>query len=88
MQCGYDGPAIRASRTTHCVLCGCDLAQRPPRSYAELEGFITMLPAPEPVDVETDTRRVRIRQRWVAFSVCVTCAIATLAYLAWTAFSV
>jgi hypothetical protein len=38
MQCGQMQPASRAPAT--CVTCGCDFQQRPPRSYAEMEGLV------------------------------------------------
>jgi len=85
MMCGYDGPAMRLPHTTHCVLCGCDLAQRPARSYAELEGFIptaSIEPAPP---VGLDPQRAKLMQRWVAFIVFAGCALATLIYLAFAA---
>jgi hypothetical protein len=58
-----------------CVRCGCDLRERPPRSYAEMEGLIGQpltLDAPlaslnadphEPFQ----TFRGRLIQRWLAF---------------------
>lgn len=42
LSCGYDGPALqghRAEATYVCPNCGEDLYARPPRSYAEMEGF-------------------------------------------------
>jgi hypothetical protein len=43
--CGYGGhfaqlkPEAARRRAAHCPRCGCDFATRPPRSYAEMEGF-------------------------------------------------
>lgn len=88
MACGYDGPAIRASHSTHCVRCGCDLLARPPRSYAELEGFVPMQEYAEPEVVGFDPRRARLLQRWVAFVFFAAFAMATLAYLAFAALAI
>ncbi len=43
--CGYGGRELQRRHLTQyfCPRCGCDLYARPPRSYAEMEGFA---PAP------------------------------------------
>jgi len=41
--CGYDGPELQGEsgeETYRCPACDADLYARPPRSYAELEGFV------------------------------------------------
>jgi len=41
--CGYDGPELQGELrdlTYRCPACDADLYARPPRSYAELEGFV------------------------------------------------
>jgi hypothetical protein len=82
MSCGYDGPAIRAPHATHCALCNCDLIIRPPRSYAELEGFVAAPPMIESSPpVGFDPRRARMLQRWVAFLFFAGAAMVTLTYL-------
>ncbi len=51
LACGYRGPALQGpARAIRCPGCGADLYARPPRSYAELEGF---LPSEETVDLHT-----------------------------------
>lgn len=41
LACGYRGPALQGpDRALRCPGCGTDLYSRPPRSYAELEGFL------------------------------------------------
>jgi hypothetical protein len=81
MACGYDGPGIHAGQSTHCALCGCDLSARPPRSYAELEGFVELWPEEPPREVGLDPARAKILQRWVAFLFFAICTVGMLAYL-------
>jgi hypothetical protein len=41
--CGYDGPELQGELhdgAYRCPACDADLYARPPRSYAELEGFV------------------------------------------------
>lgn len=38
--CGYDGALLRGGAARRCARCGCDLAQRPARSYAEMEDLL------------------------------------------------
>jgi len=41
LTCGYRGASIQGRRRAlRCPGCGADLYSRPPRSYAELEGFV------------------------------------------------
>ena len=41
LACGYRGPSLQGpDRAVRCPSCGEDHYSRPPRSYAELEGFI------------------------------------------------
>lgn len=54
-ECGFDGPPLQGSRgelALRCPQCDADLYERPPRSYAELEGFVRKPaeapPAPAP----------------------------------------
>ena len=43
LACGYRGPSLQGrARAVRCPSCGADLYSRPPRSYAELEGFVPM----------------------------------------------
>lgn len=69
-----------------CDDCGCDFAERPPRSYAEMEGLIG-----EPMNTFDDTltgmhdqpdRSARLVERWLLFiflSMMMLVAIAMLA---------
>ena len=64
--CGYDGPELQGRLTDgayRCPACDADLYARPPRSYAELEGFVLGASAAEdaraegPPPVEIKVRR-------------------------------
>jgi hypothetical protein len=82
--CGYDGALIRSGRTDRCVQCGCDLRERPPRSYAEMEGIV----AP-PVTVNSllfdhghaGEERRRVGPRWLSFLFLVVVGLSLLVYL-------
>lgn len=91
VSCGFDGPAINrsASAIENCPRCGCDLTERPPRSYAEMEGLLGMpspaLPRELVVIDRTDhaeTRGERVLQRWLAFMFISMVGLLAIAYLA------
>lgn len=49
----------------HCPRCGCDFAERPPRSYAEMEGLeIGTRPA---LPADAQALESRMVERWLAF---------------------
>lgn len=69
--CGYSGRFVERPGQTHCPKCACDFAERPPRSYAEMEGLDLEQPsvaraarrhAFEPVAGEW-----RLVERWLVF---------------------
>ena len=80
--CGYDGALLRGGHASTCAACGCDLTQRPARSYAEMEGL-----AQPPMTLETlmvDSRAARIGrtgQRWLSFLFLVVVGFLLLVYL-------
>ena len=78
--CGYDGALLRGGLAERCARCGCDLRQRPARSYAEMEGLIG-----QPVALERSwwpgVREQRLIQRWLAFMFLVMCGLLVLVYL-------
>lgn len=80
LACGYRGPALEGpERALRCPSCGEDLYARPPKSYAELEGF---LPSDDTIDMHSrpaqGTRRRRIGQaRSLAVRVLVMALIIT-----------
>ena len=67
MQCGCLSPEAESElpfMTPSCRACGCDLLERPPMSYAEMEGFDRDR-MPRQSDVWEDALRVRLIQRWI-----------------------
>jgi hypothetical protein len=71
--CGYDGALLRQGRAPRCAQCGCDLRERPARSYAEMEGLVgrplILGPSYVPARRLDDGARSMQRaiQRWIAF---------------------
>lgn len=71
VECGYDGTLLRGGMAARCPRCGCDLRQRPARSYAEMEGLLDL---PLPVIVKktkllkstAGTHREQLIYRWLA----------------------
>ena len=57
VQCGLSADAIPASQPMECPRCGCDLAERPPRSYAQMEGLDADAPAR---DTERELAEARV----------------------------
>ncbi len=91
--CGYDGALLRGGTAPRCAHCGCDLRQRPARSYAEMEGLLgqdlpvrqlTQSPAHHYDGVLDDRRFV---QRCFGFLLLLLTAMALL-YFATAAFDV
>mgnify|MGYP003576114485 CR=1 FL=1 len=88
--CGYDGSLLRGGKAPNCPRCGCDLQQRPPRSYAEMEGLL------DPVeDLELDEeefirprREERVIHRWLAFLFFAMMGLIVIACLTKAAFAV
>lgn len=90
LACGYRGRILQGERgliTFQCPSCGCDLYARPPRSYAELEGFVVPAPARHPIlaipaTARPHNRRRRahrglIAERLLAVSIGITLGVAT-----------
>jgi hypothetical protein len=91
VSCGYEGPAVHQSRSrcviAECPQCGCDFHERPPRSYAEMEGLLG-----QPVTINAPTmsseRQQRLIHRWLAFLFVTLIGMIALAYLVAAAMSV
>lgn len=74
--CGFDGPSVHHPSADHCERCGCDFLERPPRSYAEMEGLLegTADDAADWRDLQPPLLHVlhpphRILGRWISFAV-------------------
>jgi len=78
--CGYDGSLLNGPYVERCPRCGCDLRVRPPRSYAEMEGFLGPPVALEPRNNPVLSQE-RLIQRWLAFLFMVLLGLVVLAYL-------
>ena len=79
--CGYDGALLRGGQAEICARCGCNLRQRPARSYAEMEGFLgrpftSDEPAREP------RRDERFIHRWIVFLFLTALGFIAMLYLA------
>ena len=85
VECGYDGALLRGGRAVRCARCGCDLRERPARSYAEMEG----LPGHPLEDEATDRdrREEQLVYRWVAFLFLSMLGFVAMIYLVAAAFS-
>ena len=80
VQCGLAADSIESSNRDQCPRCGCDLAARPPRSYAEMEGLFELPPTTVAVDAQVRARADAASARWLLVVVAVgIAAIATLA---------
>lgn len=80
MQCGLAADSIEVLNRDQCPRCGCDLAARPARSYAEMEGLFDLPPNAVAVDGQARARADAASARWLLVVVAVgIAAIATLA---------
>jgi hypothetical protein len=87
--CGYDGALLRDGSARRCARCGCDLAERPARSYAEMEGLLGMEEDwDEQSDAVTPHSEEGLIHRWLAFAFLTLIGLVTIAYLAAAAMSV
>ena len=75
VQCGLSAEAIPASSLYECPRCGCDLAARPPRSYADMEGLRELDgPSPAALDAMVRARAEAAAARWLVV-VCATAVV-------------
>lgn len=90
LACGYDGALLRDGLAPLCARCGCDLCERPARSYAEMEDLGDEPGAPalkRPRTIES-LHEARLAHRWIAFLFLAMSGLMLIVYLAATAFSV
>jgi hypothetical protein len=90
--CGYSGRFVDRPGQTACPRCECDFTERPPRSYAEMEG-LDELPKAERRDRRRDRgepieREWRLVERWLAFLFGVTLVGIAVVALGFAAFVV
>ncbi len=55
----------RVAPGNRCPGCGCDLEERPARSYAEMEGLVEASTAPAPPDALREWRETLTIERWL-----------------------
>ncbi|MHC5004956.1 MAG: hypothetical protein ACYTJ0_17755 [Planctomycetota bacterium] len=83
--CGYDGALLQGGQARRCARCGCDLRERPARSYAEMEGLVG-----QPLTIDAPLRHQRSHERlahkWFAFLFVTALMVLSVAYLLSTAF--
>ena len=80
VQCGLAADAIHSDHGDQCPRCGCNLAARPPRSYAEMEGLFELTQDAVVVDARVRARADAASARWLIVVAAVgLAAIATLA---------
>lgn len=86
VSCGYDGALLRGGQARMCARCGCDLRERPARSYAEMEGLLGQLP-PTPPMIEHLPRESTLIHRWLAVLFVAIIGLLCITYLASAAFA-
>lgn len=80
--CGHDTPTFRESTAPACESCGCDFLERPPRSYAEMEGLIWQRrPMPKPIR-ESIFAPERVMRRWLILMFLFTFGLISIILLA------
>lgn len=69
--CGYAGRFVERPGQTHCPRCSCDFIERPPKSYAEMEGIDQLEPRAARLAraqvQEPPAREWRLVERWLLF---------------------
>ncbi len=85
--CGYDGALLRGGYAERCARCGCDLQDRPARSYAEMEGLVG-----HPVRFERpgaeQQHAQQLRHRWLVFVAVALLGLVAIVYLTAAALSI
>ena len=57
VRCGKAARSELSMQLPECIDCGCDFVERPPMSYARMEGFLEEM-------VEADLQHPRVRTNW------------------------
>ncbi len=79
--CGYDGALLRGGQAEICARCGCNLRQRPARSYAEMEGLVDQ-PSTLDEPLSRPRRDERFIHRWIIFLFLTALGFIAMLYLA------
>jgi hypothetical protein len=80
--CGYDGALLRGGQAMRCARCGCDLRQRPARSYAEMEGLLGHpMTVQAPFEAQDHQRQEHLIHRWLAVLFLAMIGIVAIAFL-------
>ncbi len=79
--CGYDGALLRGGQAEICARCGCNLRQRPARSYAEMEGLVDQ-PSTLDEPLSRPRRDERFIHRWMVFLFLTALGFIAMLYLA------
>ena len=83
VSCGYDGKLLRTPDLERCPRCGTNLADRPPRSYAEMEGLMGQpVRLASPARAPRDYYESRVIQRWILFLFLVCLGLVAFSFLA------
>ena len=80
VQCGSEHPT--SALRHECVHCGCDLMERPPRSYAEMEGLVEVIVAAPTDDPFNRWRRAVTLERWLLTAFTAAVLVAFLVHAA------
>ena len=87
--CGHDGPELASRHANdYCPNCFADLGERPPRSYAEMEGLLGQpITLDSPIEVRPQ-RAERMIHRWLLFVFFSMMGLVAIAYLSAEAFGI
>lgn len=82
MACGHDTTPLDQLNGL-CPACTCDFDDRPPRTYAEMEGFEPVaiwipMPFADVPPLRRSAERGRLRRRWAIFGLGVATSVAGL----------
>lgn len=92
VSCGCDDDMLSTPAgltAEYCPRCGCDFHERPPRSYAEMEGLIgSPLPRIGDADPLAFPAPVQLMQRWLVFLFFLLVSFAGMCWLAAVALAI
>ena len=90
--CGYAGRFVDRPGQLHCPRCTCDFTERPPKSYAEMEGLedadLASKRRQRSAYLEPEQRDWRMISRWAVFFCGVAIVAISVVVLGFAAFVV